>query len=486
MFLRGIYPSSITFKYPITAIAGPNCAGKSTLLALAACSFHNDTDFFPQNKIGQHYPYYTYRDFFVFAQDERGLTNNICIETEYYTRSHQTKKSSRKKKPSGKWYDYNQRPKRAVSFLGINRILPPSESQTHKNYRKSFSQQQLNQSDKDLLKNYMSIIFGKTYNDVNLYTHNKYRLFTVEKGIKYTGFNMGAGENAILYLLYEIISAGRGALIIVDEIELGLHITAQKKLINVLKELCKKFHCQIICSTHSPIILDSLPPCGRYLIQSVNQTTIYTPGITPEFAFQILANQAMPELTIFVEDEKARYMLEELLEADIKHRIAIHIIGSADNSIPQQMAACYREHRTDFCAVMDGDKRRNKDNIISNIVKTLSDRVEDSVEEKKLFFSERIEFLPGETNPEHYLLTETLEDNNLDERFPFWGYSNDRIREYCQNGIDAGTHNEFSTLSREMASDENTIYRDVVRNYKITHSNEVASLNKFITDCLDR
>ncbi|MFR1481101.1 MAG: AAA family ATPase [Hydrogeniiclostridium mannosilyticum] len=78
---------------------------------------------------------------------------------------------------------------------------------------------------------------------------------------------MGAGENAVLGLLLEIIAAGRGALIVVDEIELGLHAKAQSMLVRVLKEFCEKYHCQIICSTHSKMVLDELPLDARFLLE---------------------------------------------------------------------------------------------------------------------------------------------------------------------------------------------------------------------------
>ena len=38
--IRGLFPSTIEFNYPITAIAGSNGSGKSTLLALISCAFH--------------------------------------------------------------------------------------------------------------------------------------------------------------------------------------------------------------------------------------------------------------------------------------------------------------------------------------------------------------------------------------------------------------------------------------------------------------
>lgn len=39
--LRGINNLSLKFDYPIVAFAGVNGAGKSTILAMACCAFHN-------------------------------------------------------------------------------------------------------------------------------------------------------------------------------------------------------------------------------------------------------------------------------------------------------------------------------------------------------------------------------------------------------------------------------------------------------------
>ena len=66
---------------------------------------------------------------------------------------------------------------------------------------------------------------------------------------------MGAGENAVISILLELLLAGAGTLLVIDEIELGLHAKAQKEFITVLKEICRSNKCQEICSTHSDIIL---------------------------------------------------------------------------------------------------------------------------------------------------------------------------------------------------------------------------------------
>ena len=39
--IRGLRKLTVDFRYPITAIAGRNGSYKTTVLALAACAFHN-------------------------------------------------------------------------------------------------------------------------------------------------------------------------------------------------------------------------------------------------------------------------------------------------------------------------------------------------------------------------------------------------------------------------------------------------------------
>lgn len=58
--------------------------------------------------------------------------------------------------------------------------------------------------------------------------------------MRYSGFNMGGGESSVFEILTAVFESGEGALLVVDEIELGLHEKAQRRLIEELKKLCKK------------------------------------------------------------------------------------------------------------------------------------------------------------------------------------------------------------------------------------------------------
>ena len=492
--IRGINPSSIEFKYPITAIAGENGSGKSTLLALIACSFHNESSFCPRslqnNSSHSKRHYYTYSDFFTFTANENGLNSNIEIKSEYkHDPSRETKKTAgidiRKKKVTGKWTDYNTRPRRVVSFLGINRILPPAESKTYRNYAKQLKDT-LSPINNQELTSAMSQIFGHSYSDIKIGQHNTYSLFSANQGdVSYTGFNMGAGENAVLALLYEIITAGTGALIVVDEIELGLHISAQKMLIQELKKLCNKYQCQIVCSTHSKCILEELPPYARVLIKSFNGKTELLTEITPEFALSVLSKQNVPELKVFVEDDIGADFLNNILPLNIRSRIMIIPVGSADGSIPRQMAASYREHNLNFCSVLDGDKRTQTCSQINKVKHSLEDRLNHSEEEFKILIQKRLLYLPGNTWPEKYLLEELKSQQDKSYLECNWDAGSDEIVDFVNAALTAGKHNEFYTLANNLSLNKRDVVRDVIMHYKMTHQNEVSLLISSIRQLLD-
>ena len=61
--LRGINSLDINIDYPIVAFAGVNGAGKSTILAMACCAFHNRKDGFKPSR--RKTTYYTFSDFFI-------------------------------------------------------------------------------------------------------------------------------------------------------------------------------------------------------------------------------------------------------------------------------------------------------------------------------------------------------------------------------------------------------------------------------------
>ena len=469
--IRGVAPIEIPFDYPITAIVGENGSGKSTVLALVTCAFHNSSDFFPQNRIRLNVKkprnYYTYGDFFTFSRNEVGISG-VEISSTYFS-SDGMKVDVRKKKQSGKWNDFNTRPHRTVTYMGINRILPPSESNPHKHYSKYFRKDRLTSDQINQLIASMSRILGKNYTDIELLSYNTYKLFEAHRsGLVYTGFNMGAGENAVLYLLLEILSAGEGALIVIDEIELGLHVQAQKRLIDELKMICKKYKCQIICSTHSKYILDQLPPEGRVFIKNAEAATEVIPQISSQYAFGKLSGDGSKELDVFVEDDVAKMFVQTCLPQHLRERVNIIVVGS-DQSILKHIAVHYREGKHNYVAFMDGDKHTQILSAITSVKKHLETRYNESEEEFDDYIKQRLKYLPGNEWPEKILIENTLRASDKSSLAEIWGIDTNEIVNCLEIALVAEKHSEFFALSKTLALDTSQVRLDVMRFYKVQY-----------------
>ena len=477
--IRGIFPCQVNFTYPIAAFVGENGSGKSTLLALAACAFHNNDTF---HQFSRKKSYFTYGDFFTFSPEETGLRG---IEIVYTIRQPDGDNLNiRRKKPSGKWNDFNTRKYRNVIYLGINRIVPPSESSAHRSYRNAFEAEEIPTPVLNQIQTYASRIFGKSYSSLRIFSHNAYRLFLVQRNtISYSGFNMGAGENAVISILLELINAGPGAMLVIDEIELGLHAKAQKEFIAVLKEICRNNKCQIICSTHSDIILGALPPQARFFIQSQNSQTSITPEISAEYAFGKLAGQNTNELDVFVEDEVGKSIITNILPLQLRERVHIYAIGS-DQAVLKQMAARYREMKLNYIAFLDGDKRSGHDLQIHQIKNHLETRIDDET----AFQTDtelRLCYIPGDTWPELSILQYLLRAPNLDELVTRWDIPIEEVTLFLEQSLTAGKHNEFFHLSTLLSMDEASIRNDCVKAFKGKYSDECNAVYGAINAVLD-
>ncbi len=456
-YLRGLHHCHLQFNYPISAIAGKNGSGKSTILALAACAFHNTKNGF--RLPGRKTSYYTFSDFFIQTSEEispEGIEISCRFRHDNWRKtlrnpsgtgnSYQT----RKKKKGGKWNNYSNRVNRTVVFLGIQRVVPHSEKSVSRSYRTYFKFDVPDGWEEDV-KKVVGRILGAKYDDYWLKTHSKYRLPLVSsKGNIYSGFNMGAGENALFEIFTIIFGSPPGTLLVIDEIELGLHEKAQKKLILELKKICRKRKVQVICTTHSPAVLESIPPEGRFYIENVAKNIIVTPGISVEYAAGKLAGVDSNELDIFVEDGIANTIIESTLDNELRSRVSILPIGSPA-AIVRQMAAKYKGHKSTECiAILDGDQSSSTSVHLANFMKALEANKDKEKEES--WFQKRLYCLPGDTWPEKWII-EQLFDLDIEELADLLKCSEDELESYIEEALTAERHNELYSLSENLSLD---------------------------------
>ena len=454
--LRGINALNLSFEYPITAIAGRNGAGKSTILALACCAYHNNKNGFKPNK--RNTTYYTFSDFFIQHAEEtppQGIKIKYTFALDYLKKTELRPEGKglayqiRHKKTGGRWNDYADRVKKNVIFLGIDRIVPHSERSQSKSYSRAFKTAPT-RGWENKVKNCVGSIINKNYDEYRHLEYHKYNLPIVKSGETiYSGFNMGAGENALFEIFSTIYSAGEGSLIVVDEIELGLHSEAQRKLLEKLKDVCIETKTQIICTTHSRDVFDSLPNEARIYIESVNGNTKITNPISSEFAFSKLSGGLNKELEIFVEDDVAKTLLFSALPAHIRSRVTIKIIGSA-SAISRQLAASYiRYADKPLLAIFDGDQRTKENDNLSH-AKNMAEKVNPDFDD---WFKKNITYLPGDTWPEAWLIQKS--ENILENLSIAIGADSDALKDFLEYSLQAGKHNEFYELAKHSGLDRN-------------------------------
>lgn len=403
--IRGVATLDISFRYPITAIAGRNGSGKTTVLALAACAFHNKANGFKLRH--RHCAYYTFSDFFIQSAEEVALEG---VEIGYWILHDNWRKTagfplgrglgyqSRKKGKGGRWNGYGGRVHRNVAYLGIDRVLPHAEKSVSKTYRRAFQVSSPAGWEEDA-RQIAGRVLRKEYTAFQYKQHNRYRLSLVSSGDStYSGFNMGAGEDALFGLLAVLLEIPSGSLVLIDELELGLHEEAQERLVDELKLLCAKKFLQIVCTTHSPRVLEALPPEGRVFIERAATALSVIPGISPEYATGKLGGRANPELTVLVEDDASRAVLAAALSRDMRSRIRLIAVGSS-TAVAAHLGYRYKEQKdAAVLAFFDGDMTLNQPVLHRHFESVMESRY--TLSERTAFFQARAHFLPGTEPPE--------------------------------------------------------------------------------------
>lgn len=466
--IRGLKGVSIDFRYPITAIAGRNGSCKTTVLALSACAFHNKPNGF--KLAGRQHSYYTFSDFFIQTKEEAAL-GNIHIQYQILHNDWRVTKDNpnkarpgwqvRRKKSGGRWNNYDSRVERTVVFLGVERIVPHAERSVSKSYRGKFKPG-TDHGWENSVRETVSRILGTDYISFSYRRHSKYRLPIVAKKDQnvYSGFNMGAGEHSLFELFSIIHECPDGSLILIDEIELGLHEKAQESLIEELKKICEKRKFQIICTTHSSGILECLPPEGRIFLERTGSKTSVIPGISPTYATGKLSGRPNVELDILVEDEAAKLIVETVLDNDLRSRTKVLPIGSA-TAVMRHLGAKYKEiiHKKnkaiEVCVLLDGDQLSKKTEHIKEFLKTLENPTEQ--QDAKDWVEKRLTFLPGNEWPESWIVNAKNRDAFYERFQRELQMSSAAVDDMLDSAFRAGKHNEFYEAATILTYDKTVV-----------------------------
>ncbi len=189
-------------------------------------------------------------------------------------------------------------------------------------------------------------------------------LFATREGAHdttYSELHMSAGERAIFRLSKEIAQT-EGALILIDEVEAGLHPWVQQLLMLHLQQLALRNNFQIIVTTHSPVVLDSVPPNGRIFLERDDSGQV---AISPPYR-DIIQNafygRSREALNLLCEDETAEDVLDGvfdvLLPRSNARRDSVRIgRNTGADEFPTHAKAFLKFGQLDnFIFILDGDK----------------------------------------------------------------------------------------------------------------------------------
>ncbi len=410
----------ITFYFPITFIVGQNGSGKSSLLhalygapegkSIGDFWYTTDLDPIKDLRDNRHCFIYSYKTEFT-KTDVEILKTRIKNEEnpDYWEPSRPVKKYGMREMPENvdnreasstrwnvlqkevyhldfryslsaydKYFYFGSKPntKKLKTKQDLIRKLAPklrkafeNETSTHYYSRKVFEIYKLNDNEITEIEK----ILGKKYNEMKFLTHNFYDRnegFAIRyktNTVTYSEAYAGSGEIAVVKLVRDLLNAQDYSLILLDEPETSLHPLAQKRLINFILKQIKKKKLQVVISTHSPDIIEGMPPEAikiMYENQNTGKINIIE-NVHPENAFVHIGRTISNKKIILVEDKLAKMIIEAVFketgDSDL-FEVAYHPGG--ESQIKQNEMVVYsKEDKSKHFIVFDGDQRKEKTDI---------------------------------------------------------------------------------------------------------------------------
>lgn len=364
--LRGIRRIVVPIPYPFTAICGRNGVGKSTVLALAALSSRS-TDAWrvywgntrprtrPDARTG-----YSFADFFHRRRGDPPLDglrigwvlmsqgNEIEVQ-----RQHIGNRWTRVADP-GRHPNIANNLLREIDYVPMSRVLPSGELAAVRAAFAGAAAPQIEALNADSIAK-LSYILGRAYDQAETRFVRGLGLPACRSGSAYSGFDMGGGECSVITILSRLQIMPVGGLIVIEEIEVGLHAEAQARLVEVLLQVCQERRLQIVCTTHSEVILDNLPRQARVLLRRSGEDHEAIDNVSTRFAIHEMAGRAQPELLIYTEDRFAAVVIEEAITGAHRARVEIRDVGSNTTLARQSVAHLRMQANLRAISAFDGD-----------------------------------------------------------------------------------------------------------------------------------
>ncbi|MEV0199090.1 AAA family ATPase [Nonomuraea sp. NPDC050691] len=291
--LRGFENQEISFDFPVTALVGPNGGGKTSILGAAGLIYREVEP----------------RRFFLKSGKYDTSMKNWRVEYEVTDKDLNPRLPVRRTASytESKW-NRNAEERRVVIF-GVDRTVPASERKALSKFASGKFEAPFEIDLQQEILREVARILGKEFTDcrrLQMDREGRVSLFAAEdsSGLKYSEFHFGAGEASVIRIVSEMEQAPENSLLLIEEIENGLHPIATRKLVEYLVTIARRKSAQVIFTTHSNDALAPLP--SQAIWAAVNGRLLQ--GKLDVKALRTLVGQVDARAAIFVEDSFAESM----------------------------------------------------------------------------------------------------------------------------------------------------------------------------------
>lgn len=388
--LRGIGELRVTFEYPVSVIAGGNASGKSTVLFAAACAYKT-----PGSRKQLLVPSALFPDYRPKVGEVRDQRPTVTIDFDYSTPAGKQLMRWRRAKGWNRSFfgrKGGEQPERDVYLRTLSNLSNPSEVRSVLSMSRLKTEAKrtlLNASQRDFAQQMLPFQYASV---ARLSSGSKNMLFADrQEGAQYSELHMSSGERAILRLAQEIAQL-EDALVLIDEVEAGLHPWVQQVLMLQLQQLALVNELQIIVTTHSPVVLDSVPPYGRIFLDRDEIGKISVQPSHRDLIQNALYGQSQDTLNLLCEDTIAEGILLGIFDhLQIRGNIRPGTVQIGRNTGAQEFpthAKAFRKFNQlqNFVFVLDGDQKQG--------------RTKKELEQEAGVDAQRVVFLPGPDAPE--------------------------------------------------------------------------------------
>jgi predicted ATPase len=315
--LRGIRDLEVRLDHPVSVLAGPNACGKTTVLLALACAYQD-----PCRSARELAPSSLFPDLRTprgggLPADARG---DVELSFEYAVEGRTVRMRWRRRKSWNRsGLEGSPIPRRRVYVRTLANLTNPSEvrSLLQIGRRRGLTKSEIDVA----LLNLAIRILGWRYERVLLLERGgRDLLFAVavqpvpggDEEVAYSEFHMSSGERAVLRLSKDL-SDLEDALVLIDEVEAGLHPFTQQQLMLELQRLALRQHLQIVVTTHSPVVLDCVAPEGRVFLERVGGNVVRRP-VYRDIVQRAFYGVSRETLTLLCEDDAAKAVIRGVLD----------------------------------------------------------------------------------------------------------------------------------------------------------------------------